>query len=216
MLESNSLQGLIRTQKDDLILPWTVATVVLGVMAIVAASLSQDALPRDLHGAISAAFWALSLTLAVMSVVLPMQKLTERHVIGSMRVEPNPHKLAARLGRTAVDAERLREISALPKNEQRMLGLLQLSTKPMLIGLLLSDAIATTSVVYSIVAQNLFAGLPMLGLAFGLNVWHFPRVERLLARARKAAQDASVEEFDKEMRQMERDLKKRPRKPPRS
>lgn len=196
-------------------MPWTVMTVLLGVMAMLGSALSHDDLPRDLHGAVRALFWLIVLALAVASVVLPRKQLTERHIKGSMRVEPSVKKLATRFPSQQPDPALLSEIGALPKNEQRLLYLLRLSMKPMLIGLALSDGIAVVSVIYSIVAQDLFAGLPMLVIAFALNFWHFPRVERLLDRGRKLSQDESVEEFDKEMRQKERALKPRPRKPSR-
>lgn len=204
-------------RKDELLVPWTVATTSLAVFGIAASFVTGDELPRELPGYVPMLFWVLALGIATASIVLPRQALSKANLTRALRAEPNLRSLATRLVNSQVDRERLDLLSKLNKSEQRLLMLTQIVLRPMLIGLLCDELLAVVGLVYSRVAMNIVAGFPIMMLGFGLNVWHLPRLPALIERGRKLAPDDDLADFNKDLRQIEKGLggprlrKKKPR-----
>ncbi len=210
-METNKFDDVIRLRRDDLILPWTVMTASLGVLAVVSSVMTQEKLPSELPIYYGLGFWALALGAIAASITLPQKYLRKAKIIGLMRAEPDLTQLATRVHTRAVDATLLADLTELTKNEQRLVSLTYAALKPLLLGLALSEVLALIGFGWSLVDTNFFAGFPMLVLAFALNAWHFPRVQALLARGSKEIKDEELADFDKDLREMEKDLNKRER-----
>ncbi len=211
-LDSNQFQDLLRQRKDALLLPWTVMTGSIGIWAIVSSVITQEYLPAELPVFVAPLFWVLALVLAGASIALPRKALETPRIKAHMRSVPNLRQLATNLRTKDVDGGLLKQLSELSPSEQRLIGLTHVLLKPLALGLALSEAVAIVGFTFSIVARNFFAGFPMLILAFVLNGWHFPRVERLVELGRKEQPDEDLADFDKNLRDMERELKTRPRR----
>jgi hypothetical protein len=220
-LETNQFRDLIRQRREALVLVWIGLTASIGVYAFVGSVITEDDLPREVSGIVTALFWLVALGLAGASIQLPRKFWSVRSLKKLMRKPPDLRELARRPRSTDVDGDVLEQLEALPPEEQRLMGVVPYAFKPMLLGLALSEGVALTGLVSMLVHANFFSGFPMLMIAFALNGWHFPRLDKGIDLARKQIPDEELADFNKELRSVERKLdpdahpRPRPRKPSR-
>lgn len=197
---------MVRPKQEQLTIVWLVLTASIGVYAIIVSVATSQSLPGEVSQLKSLAFCVLGLALAAGCVLVPRKLLSNQDIHKLMRDEPDLRTLATPIGAREPDLEKLRDLSALHKIEQRLIVVLTASRTPYFVGLAFSAALALLGLVFGLSSQNMFASLPLLVGAMALNGYHYPRLEKLFELARRLQKDEVMDGLDKALKVMEKDL----------
>jgi hypothetical protein len=213
----NKLAVLVRERKDALSVRWMVATTAIAGYALLLAAVARD-LPDELPWAVTVACWLAGAVLAVLAIVLPQRRLTDKELKRHLQRPVESDVLSKRL---RLDAEQSRMLGELPASERRAYGLVELFAQPHLLGLGLSGGLALVGLGYGIATRGLIEAAPFLLGALALNCWHFPRLAKLVDRGLRLAsadEDALAQRTLARLEERERRGSQRPpasRPPPR-
>lgn len=199
-----------KKQAELLTLPWIGFTLGVGACAIVLSLATDGLYSEHLSVVVMTIAVILALGLAVLSlVILPERLLDDATISAHMRKEPSLELLESTL-RAGDRAEYTREIRRLPKLEKRLLGVTKLHFQPYLMCLSCAEGIAVLGLIFGLIQQSLGAGLPLFALALVVLAAHYPRLGKLMARARKlAGPDEEMLEAARQIREVRRSLRKR-------
>lgn len=179
----NKLDVLVRERKDALSMRWLAATAAIAGHSLLLAAIARE-IPDEVPWAVTALCWLLAALLAVLAVVLPRRRLTDKELARHLE-SPVDLELCSR--RLRLDPEQRRVLAELPSVEQRAFGLILLFGRPHTLGLGLSAALAFVGLGYGLATRGLIEAAPFLLAALALNCWHFPRLAPLVERGLELA-----------------------------
>jgi hypothetical protein len=187
----NQVDVLLRERKDALTLRWLAATGGVGAIAVVL-SIMANTIPNELPTAVVALVWIAGALIAILSVALPRNLLTDAQLAAFLRAPPDAYRWAIAL---KLKPEQKDAFLALPPQEQSVFALTLLFEKPYHLGLGLSLGVAGVGFAYGILTHTVLEAAPFLTAALALNCWHYPRLAPLVDRGRKL-QAASQDEAE--------------------
>ena len=182
----NRVALLARERADKLTLPWVISTGLMAVYSLVTVGVGFENRVSAPAG-LTAAFAIVAVGLAVLSVWRPRTRLTDEVLLEQLGHRVDTNHWATRM---RFDPTQTSQYKGLPESEQRVLALSLLFERPYYEALAAAAGVALLGLVHGLVTKSFEGAVPFLVAAFALNVWHYPRLTRLIDRGRKLCREA--------------------------
>lgn len=180
----NKLDSLLRDRTDALIKPWLVATVPIGLGALVLSTIEMfwSKHIAQIPWFVRALLGVIALGLAVLSIMEPKRRLVDKRLKAFLR---EPFDLLLRARKLHLSPQQTHSFTELPRAMQAAFSLTLLFEEAYKRALLLAAGPAVLGFVYGLLARTLVDAAPFLVASLALNCWHYPRLGPLMDRGHK-------------------------------
>lgn len=166
---------------------WAVLTFSLVLYGVVALVVARPEEGRELSSTLTVVFAGVACAIAVVAFRVPAIMLSDERLRALLAPEPSPDELARHPQTGRIDPERRRRIAELPPHEQRLLRLPVAAQTPLILRLVLHEAIGILGLVLSFLSLRFAPAVPFLLAAIVLNVLARPQLRALCERGARLA-----------------------------